>query len=110
MKKDGLILILTTFSQKEDARSFSKQLLELKLIACATIIPECESMYHWNNTIEITNEVQVVFKTIPQNVDEIFAICKEIHPYELPEFIVIDSTQSSNEYTQWIQNHCSHLL
>lgn len=110
MKKDGLILILTSFSQKEDARSFSKQLLELKLIACATIISECESMYHWNNTIEITNEVQVVFKTIPQNVDEIFAICKEIHPYELPEFIVIDSTQSSNEYTQWIQNHCSHLL
>jgi periplasmic divalent cation tolerance protein len=110
MKKDELILILTTFAQLEEAKACSQQLLELRLIACATLLPETESMYLWNDTIEIAKEVQVIFKTIPKNIDTVFAICKELHSYELPEFIVIDSTQSSTEYTQWLQNHCSQTL
>ncbi len=110
MNQEEIVLIISTFPNREDASAFCNKLLELGLIACATILPECESMFKWNNTIEIMKETQIVLKTIQSNQEEIYSICKEMHTYQLPEFIQFNSIEASKEYSQWVLQHCSQNL
>ena len=57
-----MILILSTFPNKEEAHMLGKELLNKKLIACYNLTP-VESAYWWKGKIEEANEVLIVIKT-----------------------------------------------
>ena len=58
------------------------------------------SLYWWKGVIEEDRERQLVIKTIREKVPAIEARFHELHPYELPEFIVL-SADASAAYLSW---------
>jgi periplasmic divalent cation tolerance protein len=58
------IVVLVTTETKEQAKEIAKKLLELKLIACANLIPNIESVYTWEGKVEESMETMMILKVI----------------------------------------------
>jgi periplasmic divalent cation tolerance protein len=105
-----LRLILTTFSSEEAARAVIRQLLEQKLIACGTLIPGAKSFYHWKGVIEESAEVLVLLKTNETKAPRCMKRLGELHPYEVPEIILLDPEAVTAPYAAWIKESLKESL
>jgi periplasmic divalent cation tolerance protein len=94
-------LVLTTLGAEADAAAFARTLVEERLAACVNVLPAMTSIYRWKGSVEQEREQQLVMKTTAGRVDALAARLRELHPYELPEFIVLDATASA-AYEAWV--------
>jgi periplasmic divalent cation tolerance protein len=60
------------------------------------------SVYRWRGRIEEDQERQLVVKTTRQQVAALEQRVRELHPYELPEFLVLAASGGSDTYLQWV--------
>ena len=101
MSDSGCLLILTTLPGDADAASFARQLVEDRLAACVAVQPEMESVYRWEGQIEEAREHQLVIKTSAACRDALMARIAALHPYEVPEVLVLEAEPSA-AYGRWI--------
>lgn len=100
-----IILVLCTLPNNKDfAFKLIKILLNLKLAACITLINKAHSFYYWNNKIENQKELQLLIKTKLSLQDSIFKTIKELHPYEIPELLVLRIVTGEQNYLNWINS------
>jgi len=60
------------------------------------------SIYRWNGKIERADEVTLVIKSNRKLVPEIQRVFGTIHPYEVPEFVVLAIAGGSAPYLAWL--------
>lgn len=97
-----IILISTTLESKADAERIARLLLDRKLIACAQISGPMTSLYRWKGVTTSAIEYALNLKTIPSCKEEVKVFIGKEHPYDLPEILVREIGDSSDEYSQWI--------
>jgi len=98
----GFVIVLTTLPVDGDAETFASQLVEERLAACVNVLPSMRSVYRWKNAVERADERQLVIKTTTEQVTALEARIRELHPYDVPEFIVIPIVQGSADYLSWL--------
>lgn len=98
------VLILTTFPEDQDAEALAKALIDERLAACVNILPEMRSVYTWQGKTESAAERQLVIKTARSRVDALEARLKQLHPYDVPEFILIEIAGGSCDYLSWLSD------
>jgi periplasmic divalent cation tolerance protein len=98
------VIVLTTISISGDTQRFATTLVEERLAACVSVLPTMQSTYRWKDAIEHDEERQVVIKTTRDRVDALRARFRDLHPYEVPEFLVISVADGSPEYLSWLQD------
>jgi periplasmic divalent cation tolerance protein len=96
-------LILTTTSNREEAASLGRILVEERLAACATLIPAVESIYHWQGKIESSTETLLLLKTTPEQLEALQTRLHQLHSYQTPEFLVLGVEGVSHPYLEWLQ-------
>jgi periplasmic divalent cation tolerance protein len=101
-----ILLALSTFPDAETARRISNQLVTEKFAACANILPAVESIYRWKEKIETAGEVIVFFKTTPDRQKAFQEKLRSLHPYEIPEIILIPISNGLPEYLRWVADNC----
>lgn len=94
-------IVLTTLGADVDAAAIARTLVDERLAACVNILPPMTSVYRWQGKVEQDREQQVVIKTGADRVAALQARLRELHPYELPEFLVLDAT-GSEAYLAWV--------
>jgi periplasmic divalent cation tolerance protein len=99
-----LHLLLSTFPDEPTARRVVLTLVEERIVACGNIIPGLTNIYRWQGTIETSAEVLVVFKTAISPEVAITHL-KDLHPYEVPEIIVLPVTAVLPAYLAWVQEN-----
>lgn len=87
----------------EKAKEIARLLVESRLAACVNILPNAVSIYRWENKTEEQTEVLMLIKTADKRVKELEAKIHELHPYQVPEFVVLDSSQISEKYRSWVE-------
>ncbi len=98
-----MIYIFWTCKEKEEARQVILGLLGKRLIACASILPEVESLYLWKGKIETSKEVKVILKTQGKHFDPICKYIVENGSYEVPEVLQVDVLQGNPQYLAWVK-------
>lgn len=96
-------IVLTT-APTQHADSLAKELLQKKLIACVNIISGVRSLYHWNGALCDEQEVLLVMKTGEERLSELEVALHLLHPYKVPEFIVIRTEHVSRGYAEWLKH------
>ena len=96
------IVVLTTFPDADTARRIVRMLVEEQLIACGNLIPDVESIYRWKGAIETASEMIAILKSDQRCYPKLEARLKELHPYEVPECIVLAVSGGLPSYLQWI--------
>ena len=99
------IVIYTSIDNKENAKSLAKRIINNKLAACVNIIPIEESLYYWQGKLESESEFQLMIKTDIRYKSSIEKLIKKNHSYELPEILVINIDDGSNEYLKWMEDN-----
>ena len=97
------ILILTTMPDDASTTDeLSRALIEERLAACVNVHAPMKSTYRWQGRIEREAERQVVIKTTRERLDAVRKRLHELHPYDLPEFLVLE-VSGSDAYLKWVQ-------
>ena len=103
------VIILTTLGATADATALARALVDERLAACVNLLSEMTSVYRWKGEVEQEAERQLVIKTTSDRIEAIQARFNELHPYELPEFVILRATASA-EYLAWLQESTSPMF
>jgi len=103
----SFLAVLSTFADIETARRIGRTMVEEKLAACANIVPQIESIYHWQGKIESNGEVLVIFKTMRERYSAFAERLRSLHPYETPEIVALEIAGGLPAYLKWIMDSVS---
>ena len=98
-----LVLILTTVPADERADRIARTLVDERLAACVNVQTPMTSFYRWKGVVEQDGERQLVIKTTRDRTNQVWTRLRELHPYELPEWIVVPVLEASPEYLEWVR-------
>lgn len=96
------VMVVTTLPGDADALAFARSLVEDRLAACANVLPPMESVYRWEGRVERDEERQLVLKTTRDRTAALWERVRELHPYEVPEFLVVPIVDGNDAYLRWI--------
>jgi periplasmic divalent cation tolerance protein len=96
------LLVLLTAPDVKTARGLARAALKDRLIACANLLPRIESHYWWRGKIESGTEVLMLMKTSRSKVKALERLIIARHPYDTPEFLVVELAEGNARYLKWI--------
>ena len=97
------VLVLTTFPE-DGADTLAFALVGERLAACVNVLEPMRSIYRWKGRVETAVERQVIIKTTATKVAALEVRIKELHPYDLPEFVVLAIDSGCHAYLAWLGN------
>ena len=99
-------IALVTAPDLKTARRLARAALKARLIACANLIPGIESHYRWEGKIERGSEVLIVLKTTAKCIGKLEKLIIAEHPYDTPEFVILDLRGGNKRYLDWLETGC----
>jgi periplasmic divalent cation tolerance protein len=102
MRAPSVVVALTTFGDEDTAVAVVRELVERRLVACGTLLPGARSLYRWRGEVADAPEVVVLLKTTVDRVEALTATLPEVHPYEVPELVVLPVTAGLPAYLAWV--------
>jgi periplasmic divalent cation tolerance protein len=96
------VIVLTTLPGDADAPAFARSLVDERLAACVNLLPLMQSVYRWEGEVQDETERQVVMKTTRARVVALWDRVREMHPFDVPEFIVLAIVDGNDAYLRWI--------
>lgn len=95
-------LVLSTCSDAE-ASELGRQLVEERLAACCNRLSSVESTYWWEGRLVTDLETLLIFKVADDQLEPMMAKLRAIHPYELPEILVVPIEGGFEPYLAWVE-------
>jgi periplasmic divalent cation tolerance protein len=98
-----VVILLTTLPADADASAFAEALVTERLAACVAIGAAMTSIYTWKGAVERAQERQLVVKTVRRMIPLIETRFASLHPYEVPELIVVPVVDGGAAYLGWVR-------
>jgi periplasmic divalent cation tolerance protein len=95
--------VLTTAPNAEVGGVIARALVEERLAACVNVIPGVRSIYRWKDEVQDDPEVVLIIKTRADRCEALAARIKDLHPYDVPEVLVLPAVGGSARYLAWIE-------
>jgi len=99
----GAIIVFTNVPDRAVGRRIAEALIAGKLAACVNILAECTSIYRWQGAVETAAEFPLMIKTRAEMYEDVEALIRSLHPYELPEIIAVPVEAGSPAFLDWIK-------
>jgi periplasmic divalent cation tolerance protein len=99
----AVIAVLTNLPDSDSAFNLARQLVGLRLAACANVLAPVTSFYRWEGRDEEASETPVLLKTTRERYAELERAIRERHPYSLPEIIAWPVGPGLPEYLTWVE-------
>lgn len=106
------VMILSTTPDLLLAKRIAHILVEEKLAACVQLQPSLFSIYEWQGQIQGEQEVGLIIKTSQEIYKKTMSRIVQLHPYEVPEIVVLPIKDGHQPYLKWVNeqtvpNYCS---
>lgn len=101
MSVDEVRLILVT-APEGAASDLARRLVEARLAACVNILPGVTSVFRWEGRVQEEGEALLVLKTSTSAVEALREAVQELHPYDVPEFLVVPVESGLDRYLAWV--------
>ena len=95
-------IVLMTAPDLAVGKRLARALVEKKLAACVNLVPAVTSIYTWQGQIEEASEVVLVLKTTADRIAALELAVAELHPYDVPEVVVLDAVHVEAKYRAWL--------
>ncbi len=104
MTTSEFVIVLTTLPASPDqSAAFARSLVEERLAACVNVMGEMQSIYVWEGHVEDEPEQQILIKTTRERLEALWTRVRELHSYEVPEFLVLPIIDGSEAYLHWMK-------
>ena len=99
----AFVIVLSTFPADRDATPLARALVDERLAACVNVLPPMQSIYRWEGKVEEAREHQLVIKTTSAQTNALKSRLAELHPYEVPEILVLTISDGADRYLRWME-------
>ena len=103
MRETDCVVLCTTLPADADGATLGRTLVRERLAACVTTNPGMRSVYRWEGAIVEDNEQQVLIKTTADCVERLGDRIRKLHPYDVPEILVLPVTGGAAAYLEWVR-------
>ena len=97
-----LRVIFSTAPDRDTAETIASRLVEDRLVACVQLVPGLTSVYRWQGEIHKDPEILLIIKTQAELVSKTLKTLENLHPYEVPEGVVLDVADGLPAFLQWV--------
>jgi periplasmic divalent cation tolerance protein len=99
----AVIAVLTNLPDSDSAFNLARELVHLRLVACANVLSPATSFYRWEGNEEQATEIPVLLKTTAGRYPEVEAAIRKLHPYSVPEIISWPIERGFPGYLDWVE-------
>lgn len=96
-------VVLVTAPDGDVAETLAAALVGEGLAACANMVPGVVSIYRWEGETHRDAEVLLVLKSTADRCRALTRRVSELHPYEIPEVLVLPVEQGYEPYLEWVR-------
>ncbi len=100
MKDIAIVYVL--FGDRATAEIAAVQMVDRRLAACANILGNGLSVYHWKGEMTRAEETPVLFKTATDRRTALMAAIVAAHDYDLPAVSSWDAA-TTPDYAAWVE-------
>ncbi len=105
MQRDTeLVAVLVTAPDAETGETLATAVVQERLAACVNIVPGLTSVYRWEGRVHRDAEVLLVMKTTAAGAGALRERVLELHPYEVPEVLVLPVAGGHGAYMEWVRS------
>lgn len=97
------VLVLTTAPSADVGARIGQALVEARLAACVNVLPAMTSIYRWKGELQRDTEHQLIIKTVRHKVGALREQLATLHPYDLPECLVLPVEDGDPAYLAWLE-------
>ncbi len=97
--------VFVTFPDSGPAREAAAKLVEEKLCACASVSEGHNSFFFWKGQADSASETLMIIKTRIDRLEALDRRMRELHPYEVYEFIAMPIIYGNANYLAWIDEN-----
>ena len=98
-------IIITTTNSDITANAIADYLVKDNLSPCVQITTNIHSVYKWKGKLDKSDEILLLIKTIPENVENCKKLILKYHNYDVPEIVVTNGEILNDEYKDWFINN-----
>jgi len=99
----AVIAVLTNLPDSDSAFNLARDLVRMRLAACANVLAPATSFYRWEGRDEQATEYPVLIKSTPECYTRLEQAIRERHPYSLPEIIALPVEKGLPAYLAWVE-------
>lgn len=99
----AVIAVLTNLPDSASAFNLAREIVHLRLAACANVLAPVTSFYRWEGRDEEATEYPVLIKSSDERYAELEAAIRARHPYSLPEIIAWPIARGLPQYLEWVE-------
>ena len=100
-------IVLMTAPDAKVAATIARALVDERLAACVNVVSGVRSIYRWQGELQDDAEVLLLAKTRADRCAALAARVEALHPYELPEILVLPVRGGSERYLDWVLSESS---
>lgn len=100
--RQDMVVMLSTAPDLLLAKRIAHILIEEYLAACVNVGAPVLSMYMWQDTLEGTQEIPLTIKTSGDRAQAVAERLAQLHPYDVPEIVVVPALGAAMNYAQWV--------
>lgn len=105
LRDDDVVLVISNAPDMALAQRIGHSLVADGLAACVNIGAPLLSIYRWKDAIETTQEIPVWIKTTAARQQAVVDALAAIHPYEIPEILIVPVVGGMVSYLKWVREH-----
>jgi len=98
----SVVTIYVTAGSLDEAKNIARTVIGERLAACANILENVTSMFHWDGAVQEETEVAMILKTRRDLVTALTERIKKIHSYECPCITAHDIVDGHGGFLSWI--------
>ena len=96
------LICFCTCPDPATAERIAGTLVAERLAACVNVLPGLRSVYRWKGGVERAEEVLLLIKTQTRLLQRLQERLLQLHPYELPELVAVETDSGLPAYLRWI--------
>ena len=94
---------MSTAPSRAAAEEIAGALVEERLAACVNVVAGVTSIYRWKGEVAREAEVLMVLKSTRSGIERLRERLVELHPYDVPEVLVLDVQDGHMPYLDWVR-------
>ena len=102
MDPDRIVLALTTVPDAATGARIARALVEERLAACVSRVAGLVSIYRFEGAVHEEGEDLLLIKTSGRLVSDLEHRLSELHPYQVPELVVLEAAHVGAKYARWL--------
>jgi len=98
----SVMFVYVTASDRSEALSIGRILVEERLVACVNVLDSVRSVYWWEGRVQEGDEALFIAKTRSELVGRVTARVKELHSYRTPCVVALPVAAGNPDFLDWV--------